>query len=316
MKKPYKPLLQSLSESRNLYQQLTGTSNKKTFNETTEYGPGCGACTSHFRAWCTENGGDCHSCDGGGFVCHNGESVIPWPKRSDRKEPTGPTIAESLKKKIINMNEQTNPFAGGGTGPNWAAAEAAWNQWNAATQTGVPGTQDLLNVDDTFLNNMQDKSCNFYQSRLTAQVNSFINQFGGSFGSASNSSNAPNAGSNPAWQSQKYARIMWLANEVQNCAGSGNNTTSSQGTTCFYNFINDTANDGVLTGAQCANGNQALTPQHIEQTKFRHQSISECSMLVDKIDEMAAQIPTLTGCAVIRKQAKHDYLVSLKNSCC
>tara|TARA_Y100000310_G_scaffold106715_1_gene105196 strand:- start:1194 stop:2429 length:1236 start_codon:yes stop_codon:yes gene_type:complete len=53
--------------------------------ESDEYGPGCGDCTSHFEAWCGENGGGCHACETGkGFVCHNGAKIIPWPKRTDK----------------------------------------------------------------------------------------------------------------------------------------------------------------------------------------------------------------------------------------
>jgi hypothetical protein len=195
------------------------------------------------------------------------------------------------------IREQTNPFTGGGTGPNWAAAEAAWQSWNSTNQGGSP------QPDSTFLNNMDNKGCSFYQARLTAQVNSFVDKFGGQFGTVGSS--------NPAWQSQKYARIMWLANAVQNCSGQSTGTVS-----CINSWINDSTNDSLFTSAVCNNGNQAISPENMEQTKFRWQSIADCSMLDNKIDEFAALILTSTGCNQVRKQTKHDYLESLKNSCC
>ena len=102
---------------------------------------------------------------------------------------------------------------------------------------------------------------------------------------------------------------MWLANEVQGCSGTTN-------VSCFSDFINDTSNDGLLTSAQCANGNQALTQQNIDNMKFRHQSISDCAMLDAKIDVFAAAMLTAGGCSLVRKTTKHDYLVNLKNACC
>jgi len=195
------------------------------------------------------------------------------------------------------LNEQTNPFSGGGSGPNWAAAEAAWQSWNSTNQGGAP------QPDSTFLNNMANRGCGFYQTRLTAQVNSFVGQFGGSFGGGSSS--------NPAWQSKKYARIMWLANAVQNCSGQSGGVVS-----CITSWINDPDNDLLLSSPICNNGNQAISPSNIQQTKFRHQSIADCGMLDTKISDLATLILTTTGCNQIRKQAKHDYLVSLKNSCC
>ena len=73
-------------------------------------------------------------------------------------------------KPLYKLEEQTNPFSGGGSGPNWQAAQAVWANWNATNQGGAPAP------DQTFLNNMQGKGCGFYEKRLTAQVNSFINQ--------------------------------------------------------------------------------------------------------------------------------------------
>ena len=213
----------------------------------------------------------------------------------DVSEPTGTA-----------MNEQTNPFTGGGSGPNWQAAEAAWTNFQQSSQSSPP------NPDATFLSNMAGKGCGFYEKRLKAQVNSFVSQFGGSFGSGSNSSNAANAGSNPAWQSQKYARIMWLADKVQDCSGS--NTPGI--VQCINDWIDDSSNDSVMTSAQCANGNPALSAGNIENTKFRHKTIADCTTLQNKIDQMATMIPNETGCNVIRKQAKHDYLVNLKSNCC
>ena len=69
--------------------------------------------------WCNETG-DCHD------------------DRSPQIEPltiTGVDIVnlqERISKRI--MKEQTNPFTGGGSGPNWQAAEAAWANFNQSTQ--------------------------------------------------------------------------------------------------------------------------------------------------------------------------------------
>ena len=215
-------------------------------------------------------------------------------------------IRESIKE-LINEQISTNPFTGGGSGPNWQAAEAAWDNWNASNQGGAPAP------DQTFLNNMQGKGCGFFEKRLEAQLDSFVNQFGGSFGNVGSS--------NPAWQSQKYARIMWLAGKVQDCNSGASGTSgigSSSGPACFASWINDSANDGVLTSATCANGSSALSPQNIQNMKFRHQSISDCTQLDKKMDIISNQItnPTGGGCYVIRKQAKYDYLSALKQHCC
>ena len=205
-------------------------------------------------------------------------------------------IKESIKEL---MNEQSNPFSNG-TGPNWQAAEAAWTSWNSTNQGGTP------QPDSTFLSNMQGKGCGFYEKRLEAQVDSFVNQFGGSFGGSGSS--------NPAWQSQKYARIMWLARKMRGCSnvvGGGLGVV-----TCINNWIDDSANDGPLTSAQCANGNPAINAQNMTNTKFRHKSIADCNMLKKKIIEFNSLIQTSTGCKLVRKQAKHDYLVNLNNHCC
>ena len=216
-------------------------------------------------------------------------------KKSQLRKLIRENIRHIMAEQISN-----NPFTGGGSGPNWQAAEAAWNTWNASNQGGAP------QPDQNFLNNMAGKGCGFFEKRLTAQINSFVNQFGGSFGNTGSS--------NPAWQSKKYARIMWLANEVQQCntgsTGSGNTST------CFATWLNDPQNDVILTSATCANGNQAVNAQNLQSMKFRHQSISDCSMLSNKIADIASQIPNASGCQAIRKQAKHDYLLALKNHCC
>ena len=207
-------------------------------------------------------------------------------------------IKESIKEL---MNEQSNPFSNG-TGPNWQAAEAAWTSWNSTNQGGTP------QPDSTFLSNMQGKGCGFYEKRLEAQVDSFVNQFGGSFGGSGSS--------NPAWQSQKYARIMWLADKVRSCNGAGQ--IPGGGTvTCINDWIDDSANDGPLTSAQCTNGNPAINAQNMAKTKFRNKTIADCGQLGNKISNFAALLQTnLPGCSPIRKQAKHDYLVNLKTHCC
>lgn len=220
--------------------------------------------------------------------------IYPMKKSQLRK-----IIKESIKELMV---EQTNPFSGG-TGPNWTAASTAWTAWNASNQGGAP------QPDATFLSNMQNKNCNFYQKRLTAQVNDFITRFGSSLGGS--------GASNPAWQSQKYARIMWLANEVQGCSNqSGSSNTPTGAVSCINNWIDDTSNDGPLTSAVCANGNPAISATNMANTKFRHQSIADCAMLDNKIDVFAAAMLTTTGCALVRKTAKHDYLVNLQNACC
>jgi len=211
-------------------------------------------------------------------------------------------IRESIKE-LINEQISSNPFTGGGSGPNWQAAEDAWNNWNASNQGGAPPP------DQTFLSNMQGKGCGFFEKRLEAQLDSFVNQFGGSFGNVGSS--------NPAWQSQKYARIMWLSGKVQDC-NSGNQLNVGNTASCFADWINDSSNDGALTSATCANGNSALTSQNIQAMKFRHQSISDCTQLDKKMDIISNQISNPTGgpCYIIRKQAKLDYLSALKQHCC
>ena len=296
MRKPYKPLIQRLNESRNRYQQLTGTSNKTILRENktllTE-AEICGEDTGYMDGLC-----DCGCrgtttrvtyCDGG-YTDTDDCGCCAEGKFIDNDKP--------MAHKGKSMNEQTNPFSGGGSGPNWQAAEAAWANFQQSTQSSPPGP------DATFLSNMAGKGCGFYEKRLTAQINSFVNQFGGSFGGAGSS--------NPAWQSQKYARIMWLANQVQQCSGANTSGTVQ----CFYDWINDSSNDGPLTSAQCANGNAAVNASNIQQTKFRHQSIADCPSLQNKIDDMAALMTTSTGCNLIRKTAKHDWLSNLKNNCC
>ena len=105
---------------------------------------------------------------------------------------------------------------------------------------------------------------------------------------------------------------MWLANKVQtDCSG----TTTGQ-VSCFSNWINDSSNDGPLDSAQCANGNQAISAQNKANTKFRHQSMSDCGMLQNKIDAMNVALNNATGCAIIRKQAKIDYLTQMKTAIC
>ena len=225
--------------------------------------------------------------------------------------PTGDEMAEPIKLKESDLikivkrliHEQTNPFSGGGSGPNWDAAQAAWTNWNSETQGGAP------QADATFLSNMAGKGCGFYEKRLRAQVNSFVSQFGGTFGSGANQTNT-SGGMNPAWQSQKYARIMWLSDKVQDC-----NSTSSNVSQCIIDFIDNPANDGPLDSATC-NGSQAISAKNKENTKFRHRSIADCGMLDNKISEMLQLSQTTTGCEQIRKEAKHDWLTNLKNSCC
>jgi len=258
-------------------------------------GGGCGP----GQHWCNETGD-----------CHDDHSPQTEPLTITGMEVIN--LQERIGKRI--MKEQTNPFAGG-SGPNWDAAEDAWSQWNAEGQTGAP------TPDQTFLDNMAGKGCGFYEKRLKAQVNSFVSQFGGSFGAGTNASNAPHQGSNPAWQSQKYARIMWLSDAVYDCnnASSQTNTSStaqSANASCFYDFLNDPANDPLLTGPVCNNGNQAIAQGNMEQTKFRWQSIADCNMLDDKIAKMLHLSQTTTGCEQIRKAAKHEYLIELKQSCC
>tara|TARA_R110001583_G_scaffold93302_2_gene236141 strand:- start:3819 stop:5036 length:1218 start_codon:yes stop_codon:yes gene_type:complete len=256
--------------------------------------------------WCNETGD-----------CHDDHSPQTEPLTIKGMEVIN--LQERIGRRI--MKEQNNPFSGG-SGPNWDAAEAAWANWNATTQTGAPGTQDLLNTSSTFINNMAGKSCEFYQKRLTAQVNSFVNQFGGSLGADANATNVT-GGQNPAWQSQKYARIMWLSDAVYDCNNPSATSSAASGTTaqsdnasCFYDWINDSTNDVILTTPVCNNGNQAISQQNLEKTKFRHQSIADCNMLDNKIAKMLHLSQTTTGCEQIRKAAKHEYLTELRQHCC
>ena len=238
-----------------------------------------------------------------------------WIDKTKRETPGDETrepikIKESDLTKIVKrlINEQTNPFSGGGSGPNWDAAQAAWANFDSNTQGSPP------QADATFLSNMAGKGCGFYEKRLEAQVNSFVNQFGGSLGSSANQTNVT-GGQNPAWQSQKYARIMWLSSAVQDC-NSGGGTTNSSNVGCISNWIDDTSNDGPLDSATCANGNQAISAKNKENTKFRHKSISDCTTIQNKLDDFADAISSSSGCMQVRKQAKYDWLTNLKTNCC
>jgi len=230
-------------------------------------------------------------------------------------------IRESIKQL---MTEQTNPFMGGGTGPNWDAAVQAWDSWNASNQTGAPQPNSV------FLGNMDGKGCGFYQKRLIAQLNSFVAQFGGSLGAGSNAANI-SGGMNPAWQSEKYARVMWLAAKVQDCNTQGAGSESSGSTiggvsmpspstvNCINTWIDDPANDNTLTSATtaiCNNGNPALTTKNIEAMKFRHKSLADCVQIGNKIDDLEDQLTTAAGCHIVRKTAKRDYLQLLHDHCC
>ena len=260
-----------------------------------------GMITAGIKAWesvqhlCCNQVPEWSCCTSGG----GGESTGSGPSPIKLKESD---LTKIIKRIISEQN--TNPFSGGGSGPNWDAAQAAWTNWNSDTQGSAP------NPDATFLSNMAGKGCGFYENRLTAQVNSFVQKFGGSFGSGANQTNT-SGGMNPAWQSQKYARIMWLSDKVQDC-----NSTSSNVSQCIIDFIDDPANDGPLDSALCVNGNQAINQTNKENTKFRHRSIADCGMLNNKLTQLTNAIATETGCNIVRKQAKHDYLTSLKNSCC
>jgi hypothetical protein len=229
-----------------------------------------------------------------------GKNKIKKMKKSELRQ----LIRESIQQ-LMNEQISDNPFMGN-TNPNWQAAATAWDMWNAENQGGAP------QPDSVFLNNMQGRSCSFYSTRLTAQLDAFVNQFGGSFGQAGSN--------NPAWQSQKYARIMWLANEVQQCNPSSGgglgpiNTSNSQTATCFSGFLNNISNDGPLATATCSNGNIALDASNISAMKFRLQSTSNCTELNNKINAIQSQVET--GCNITRKQLKFDYMVALKNNCC
>ena len=65
-------------------------------------------------------------------------------------------------KPLYALKEQltSNPFIGGGSGPNWQAAEQAWEDWDNQNQGGAP------QPDAVFLNNMDGKGCGFYEKRL------------------------------------------------------------------------------------------------------------------------------------------------------
>jgi hypothetical protein len=323
MKKPYKSLVEKLNESRNLYQQLTGTSNKtiirenkqllnlsklrenkQLINEADDW-VDIDCCSPDYYCICraTVVNGTANNC------CTTDCNPVPCTSGFPDDDKITRGGGEKMDKK--EMNEQTNPFSGGGSGPNWQAAEAAWSSFQQSTQSNPP------NPDATFLSNMAGKGCGFYEKRLNAQVNSFVSNFGGSFGAGTNASNAPNQGQNPAWQSQKYARIMWLADAVYNCNNPNTSSTpQSANASCFYDFLNDSTNDTLLTTPVCYNGNQAVAQGNMEQTKFRWQSIADCSMLDDKIAKMLHLSQTTTGCEQIRKSAKHEYLLELKQNCC
>jgi len=226
------------------------------------------------------------------------QHVIAKMKKSQLRN----IIRESIREV---MNELTNPFTGGGSGPNWQDAEDAWQNWDDNNQSGAPSP------NQTFLSAMNGRGCGFYQKRLTAQLNSFVHTFGGSFGAGSNASDAPNQGQNPAWQSEKYARIMWLASAVQDC-----NSQTSTAVGCINDWIDDTSNDTTLTSATCANGNTALSPSNIQNMQFRWKSRADCASIEEQINDLNDQIIDTQGCNTIRKTAKRDYLQLLANHCC
>tara|TARA_R110001592_G_scaffold9961_2_gene52137 strand:+ start:1704 stop:2099 length:396 start_codon:yes stop_codon:yes gene_type:complete len=119
-------------------------------------------------------------------------------------------IAEKLNKLYAKrLNEQINPFTnpppGAGTGPNWAAAAAAWDDWannqgNAAFAPQPP---------QAFLNRMSTMGCPGKQNRF----NVLMNKWSTLFAPAQGQIIAPN---NPKWQSQLASKILWLSDDLQN----------------------------------------------------------------------------------------------------
>ena len=118
-------------------------------------------------------------------------------------------IAEKLNKLYAKrLNEQLNPFSnpppGAGMGPNWATAEAAWNNWaNSPTPSNTP------TPPQAFLNRMSTMGCPGKQSRMNVLSSKWATLFTPAQGQII----APN---NPLWQSQLASKLIWLSNDLQN----------------------------------------------------------------------------------------------------
>jgi len=123
-------------------------------------------------------------------------------------------IAEKLNKLYAKrLNEQaTNPFnnppSGAGTGPNWSAAAAQWqnfynNNYNSSLMPPPP---------QPFLNRMATMGCPQKIDRFMVLIGKWQNLFPG------NTSTGQLNPNNPMWQSQMLSKLHWLTNDLStNC---------------------------------------------------------------------------------------------------
>tara|TARA_R110002167_G_scaffold364507_1_gene586430 strand:- start:55 stop:438 length:384 start_codon:yes stop_codon:yes gene_type:complete len=116
-------------------------------------------------------------------------------------------IRESIKE-LLNEQGMPNPFSnpppGAGTGPNWATAEAAWDNW-----ANSGGANSAPPPPQPFLNSMANLGCPGKQSRMNVLSSKWSSLFTPGPGQMI----APN---NPLWQSQLASKLIWLSNDLQN----------------------------------------------------------------------------------------------------
>jgi len=154
-------------------------------------------CRGKHAVWSRNPGGRGWFCD-----CVNGPHI-------EFEEEQIISLKETQLTKLINIviKEQNNPFTwtGSGTGPNWTAAQALWQNYSMGQNAPAP--------PPAFLNRMSNMGCNGKNKRKTVLTNKWNSLFpvGG------NTEINPN---NPMWQSILASKIIWLINDINtNCQG-------------------------------------------------------------------------------------------------
>jgi hypothetical protein len=108
----------------------------------------------------------------------------------------------NLIKRVVS--EQNNPFTwtGSGTGPNWTAAQALWQNYSMGQNAPTPPS--------AFLNRMSNMGCKGKNKRKIVLTNKWNTLF-----PAGSTEINPN---NPMWQSILASKIIWLINDINaNC---------------------------------------------------------------------------------------------------